>query len=118
MNGAHQTRCRLPGWLREALRDGDLPGDFPNKRTEPRRVCTAPCLLTSEDDPSVPPIAVRVTNVTPSGVGFISRKVLTANFRFKLVPEGLEDDEPVCVRIVHCTRTVQGYKVGCSIESE
>ena len=116
MNEARQTQCNLPDWLSEALEESYPTDDLPNKRSESRRVWSSLYLLTSEDDTSGTPITVRMTNVASAGIGFVSRKVLTPHSRFKLTPEGREDAEPVHVRVVHCTKTVQGYKVGCSIE--
>ena len=116
MDTTYKTRCELPAWIRAALEFGDPTDNLPNKRAESRRAWVLLCLLTPRDKPNSAPITVRVTNVGPSGIGFISREVLTADSRVRLIPQGGREDEAVYGRIVHCTQTVQGFKVGCSIE--
>ncbi len=117
MDAKPEKNVELPGWVREALEEGEPTDDLPNKRTESRRVWTVFCVAQSEEEPSMDPFTARVFNVCTGGIGFISRKKVRVGQRLKLRPEGGPDETLMRARVVHCTRTVQGYKVGCAFES-
>ena len=51
-------------------------------------------------------------------LGMITRKPLMAGQRIQLSPGDGSAGSPVVAVVVHCTQTVQGYKVGCSICSK
>ena len=110
-------QIKLPGWFLEALEGGEPPAGVLNKRSEPR--CDAYLLasLHPNDAPETKPLSVKITNLSSRGIGLITRAQLTENQEFQLAPQGVSEDgtplESVQVRVVHCTRTVQGYKVGC-----
>ena len=117
MDGTQQTQSHLPSWLCEALEEGDLPDEPLNRRAELRTVWAFLCFLAPEDDPSSAPTTVKVTDVASGGIGFMSRQELHPGYRFQLVPVGREDEDALHVSVVRCTQTVQGYSVGCTIES-
>ncbi len=112
----HRT---LPSWLLEAL-DGDVTDDVLNKRSEPRHIFASPASLRPIDGGAdCTPIRVRIFNASESGVAFISREALEQGQTLCLHPrheEGVGDDARVNVRVVHCTQTVQGFKIGCEFE--
>ena len=109
-----KTNFKLPEWLHEALREREPTDDLPNKRAESRRVWTVFCLAQPEDEPSMDPFTARVFNACAGGVGFIARKEVPVGQRLELRPEHGPEETSVHVRVIHCTRTVQGYKVGCA----
>ena len=117
MSGTRQEQSHLPGWLCEALEEAEVPDEPLDRRAELRRVWAFLCHLTPAEGQNGTPCTVRVTDVSSGGVGFISRQELHPGYRFQLVPVGREDEEALHVRIVHCMQIVQGYNVGCSIES-
>ena len=110
-----QQQIKLPSWLLEALESetGDL---VLNKRSEPRRDSYLLAFLEAGDTPGVERLSVKVTNVSSRGIGFIARSPLEESREFQLTPQGVSEHgtpfEAVRVRVVHCTQTVQGYKVG------
>ncbi|MGB2985978.1 MAG: PilZ domain-containing protein [Phycisphaerae bacterium] len=106
----------LPAWVREALEDGELTDDLPNKRAESRRAWTLFCHAQPEHESTEAPFTARVFNVCTGGIGFITRKEVAVGKRLTFLPEDSPDEAPVHARVVHCTRTVQGYKVGCVFE--
>ena len=111
-----EKKVELPEWVREALREGDPTDDLPDKRTESRHVWTVFCTAQTEDEPSADAFTARVFNVCSGGIGLIVRKELRVGQRLRIRPEGISDQTPVRARIIHCTRTVQGHKVGCAFE--
>lgn len=110
---------QLPQWFREAL-EGDPTDHVPNKRSEPRHVFVYLARVRAEQDANAGDVSVRLFNVGTGGVGFTARQEFEPGARLILLPEGLPelvaDETAVCVRVVHCTQTVQGYKIGCVIE--
>jgi hypothetical protein len=60
---------------------------------------------------------IRITNVSADGVGLISREAFGEGQRIRVTPEGTSEDgtpfETAILRVVHCTQTINGYKVGC-----
>lgn len=114
-DGAKQTE--LPDWVREAIEEGEFTDDVPNKRGESRRVWTLMCSAESRDGPAGYPVTARVFNVASGGVGLITRRRIEPAQRLRLIPEGASEDAAINVRVMHCTQTVQGFKIGCSFES-
>lgn len=111
MPKAHGEQVRLPEWLRDALAHS-TPMDGPLiRRSVPRRCWSDFYVLRSAESPDTTGTFVRGINVSTGGVGCISRSGLGVGEVFDLSPME-EVREPVRVRVVHCTRTVQGYKVG------
>ncbi len=115
MTTSTPTHIKLPLWLRVAIDQGELLGDLPNKRDEPRLIARQLLLAQREDDPNGKTFTVKLWNVSSKGVGFVSRIQLDEGQRLKLAPED-EPDEPISVSVVHCTQTIQGYLIGCVIE--
>jgi hypothetical protein len=109
------TQIQLPDWLNEALIEGDPTDATPNKRHEGRTISALYCLV---ERPGMPgqPLSARVFNVSPQGLGMITRTSLQSGQRVRLLPGDGLDGAPVEVVVVHCTQTVQGFKVGCSFQ--
>ncbi len=118
MQQPHQHDA-LPSWLQEAM-DADLTDDVLNKRSEPRHIFATPATVCPADSgDSAAPVRVRIFNASEAGLAFISREELEPGRVFCLHPRHEEDmgeDAVVNVRVIHCTQTVQGFKVGGSFE--
>ncbi len=111
-------QSQLPAWLRMAIEEGQRLDRHLNKRSEHRLVWVRLASLQPHPDaPSEKPISVKIANVSSRGVGLISREHLEEGRQLVLSPDGVTEDltpfETVNVRVVHCTKTIQGYKVGC-----
>lgn len=112
----HVQNIRLPAWIHDVLENGDPTDEFPNKRTETRRIWTESCFAEREGNPVGSTLMVRGFNVGCDGIGLIAREGLPVGQRLKLTPRS-GPGEPVLVRVIHCTQTLLGYKVGCVFES-
>ena len=110
----------MPDWLKEAL-EGDVTDNVPNKRGEPRRVLSCLATVINDEAPGGRPLTVRIFNIGSGGIGFTARAPLSPGARLRLAPDGTPAEQAaqqsVMIRIVHCTQTVQGFKIGCVIES-
>ena len=109
---------QLPSWLQQWVDEGPPTDSFANKRSESRRECAVYCVAHCMDDETVTPFHARMFNVDSQGVALLTRQALIVGLRLLLRPEGDEQAPAVTARIVHCTQTVQGYKVGCLFEPE
>ncbi len=112
-------QTEIPGWLLEAL-EGECTDDLLNKRSEARHVGGMLVSATLRDEEAEKPFSVRIMNASTKGVGFISRQRLEPGAKVKLTTDWVPEDGtpcvPVNVRVVHCTQTIQGYKVGTVLE--
>jgi hypothetical protein len=110
----------MPEWLKEALQ-GEVTDNVPNKRGEPRRVLSCLAAVIAANQPEARPTTVRIYNIGSGGVGFTARSAFSPGVTLRLVPEGTPKEQvakmSVVVRVIHCTQTIQGFKVGCAIES-
>lgn len=113
----HVQHIRLPAWIHDILDNGDPTDEFPNKRTETRRIWTESCFAQREGVPGASTLMVRGFNVGSDGIGLIAREGLPVGQRLSLTPRS-GPGEPVLVRVIHCTQTLLGYKVGCVFESQ
>lgn len=105
----------LPSWLREMVEACESDDDRTSRREASRQAWMGPCFVQLEGEVESDRFLARGLNVGPAGVGFISRRELRFDQPVLLYPrEG--EGEPVHLRVIHCTRTVQGYKVGCTID--
>lgn len=103
---------QLPSWVHEAIRIGELTDSLPNRRYAPRKQWHNTCVIQPISPLDAQPLLVRGLNISRTGVGFIAKESVIAGTRLRLVP--IEAGKPpVVVRVVHCTRTIQGFKVGC-----
>jgi hypothetical protein len=116
MNSDPPEHPELPEWLGEALEEGETTDNLPNKRSTSRRVWTVFCRVQSVGEPTMTSFTARLFNVGPGGIGLVTRRELEPGLRLEVVPEGDANQDAVQVRVVHCTQTVQGYKVGCAFE--
>ncbi len=109
----------LPAWLQEAM-EGDVTDDVLNKRSEPRHIFASPASLQPVDGAAAcAPTRVRIFNASESGVAFICRDELQQGDVLSLHPrheDASDIDAAITVCVVHCTQTVQGYKIGCVFE--
>lgn len=103
----------LPSWLRDSLTTEPEDGVL-NKRGRSRHTWTVLARATLLGDTAAKQFLVKTFNVSPDGVGLITRIPLRESADLELVPAD-GSGEPVRVRVVHCTRTLQGYKVGCEL---
>ena len=86
------------------------------RRRTSRHTSTVLARATLLGDTAGMQFSVKTFNVSPGGVGLITRIPLRQSADLELVPvdgRGM----PVRVRVVHCTRALQGYKVGCELVS-
>jgi len=107
------SRSQLPEWLQQAIIEGDSVAGVRNKRAEDRMVSALFCQIESDGQPGEI-LSARVHNVSESGLGMITRRWLRPGQRIQLTPADGSDGEPVTATVVHCTQTIQGYKVGCA----
>ena len=112
------SAVRLPSWLQQWLDERPPTDSYAAKRSEPRRECAVYCDTHCMDDETVTHFHARIFNVNSQGVGLLTRQALIVGQRLLLRPAGDEQATAVTARIVHCTQTVQGYKVGCLFEPE
>lgn len=111
-------QSQLPAWLRMAVEEGECVDRHLNKRSEHRLVwIRLASLKPHPDNGSEKPMSVKIANVSSRGVGLITREPVEEGRQLALSPDGVTEDltpfETVNVRVVHCTKTIQGYKVGC-----
>lgn len=116
MTTEQSTPIELPQWLTEAILEGDAVEGLLNKRHEDRTISALYCMI-ERDGVTAEALSAQVYNVSPHGMGMITRKPLTSGQRIQLSPGDDSDGAPVRAVVVHCTQTVQGYKVGCSFQS-
>ena len=104
----------LPTWLLDQWAVGEADGTLPRHRAEERRNVTGSCYV--RIDPKNQPILAHVFNInrTCSGIGLILRQKLELGQLVTLLPPD-GDGEAVKATIEHCTQTVQGFKIGCSV---
>ena len=109
------TIIQLPRWLQEAIAEGEPTDGIPNKRGEKRILSALYCLI--EQDAAAEHLSARVYNVSANGLGMITRRRMSPGQQIQLMPGDGSDGAPVTARVVHCTQTIQGYKVGCTFVS-
>lgn len=107
----HEAQNALPSWLIDALASEPEAGTL-NKRGDSRHTWIAFARATILGGTEVKQLSVKTFNVGPGGIGLITRVPLRESADLELVPED-GPGKPVRVRVVHCTQTLQGYKVGC-----
>jgi len=102
----------LLAWLRVILETSESVDAHSLKRSDLRVNWVEACSVQLDTGDR---FLVRGFNASPTGIGFISRYRFSPYQRLTLLPtEG--DGEPVRVRVVHCTQTLQGHKIGCVLE--
>jgi len=110
------TPIELPAWLSEAIFEGEpVEGGLPNKRQEERTISALYCMLERNGRPGEM-LSAQVYNVSLHGMGMITRKPLTPGQVIEIGPGDGSEGPPVRAIVAHCTQTVQGYKVGCSLQ--
>ncbi len=116
MSTTPKSRTELPNWVREAL-DCEPTDSMPNKRSEPRHVWIRLATVQHADTPEASPISAKIMNASSQGIGFSSRKAFEEGQELTFTPDGVSEEsapyEAVKVRVIHCTSTIQGFKVGC-----
>jgi len=103
--------------MSETLVEGDPVGGIRNKRGEDRLVSALYCLIERDGQPGES-LSAQVYNVSERGLGMIVRKPLRAGQRIQLSPGDGSEADRITATVVHCTQTVQGYKVGCEFVFE
>jgi len=103
----------LPEWIREALALGEPTGGELGRRVESRKLWALCCALGGGEGRGNGPDPVRVNNLCSRGIGLLSLKPAPVGAWAWLAPVYISHDPPVWVRVVHSTRTIQGYHIGC-----
>ena len=117
-NPPTESAPQLPSWLRPYLEVGPVTDSYANKRFEQRRECSVYCVAHSIDEESGVPFHARIFNVDSRGFALLARREVVVSHRLQVRPDVEEEVAPVRVRVMHCTQTVQGYKVGCLLDPE
>lgn len=107
--------AHLPTWLKTLWDEGEAePSPNPN-RGEQRRTVMASCFVQREG--ANEPELAHIFNISAGavGIGLILRHRLDSGEAITLRPSD-GPGEPVTAIVHQCTQTVQGYKIGCSIE--
>ncbi len=107
------TTNALPSWFRDS-RTTEPEDGVSIKRGRSRHTWTVLARAILLGDTAGKQFSVKTFNVSPGGIGLITRVPLRESADLELVPEN-GSGESVRVRVVHCTRTLQGYKVGCEL---
>lgn len=107
-----ETKPR-PAWLRD-LPQGPIIGDALGKRIEHRRKTDAIAVAVGSGEPKAVP--VRVMDISAGGIGLLSQIELPEEHEFQLFAskaDAPDADQPVGVRVVHCRRAADGFRLGC-----
>lgn len=112
------TNRPLPSWLRDALHEFS-PDRGSTKRQDPRQPATGLANVIPLHQPQAEQVSVRLYNVGSNGIGFTARCQFALGEELVLTPEGTskiaEPENSVYLRVIHCTQTVQGFKIGCQL---
>ncbi len=114
MSTEEKVRTQLPDWFVEAIEAGDPLEGVPAKRGESRfHAWSFPCRIVPVEGGPSASFKCNLQNVSMQGLGFISRQPLTPGDELDITPSDQPEAPSIRARIKHCTRTLQGYKVGC-----
>ena len=109
------AQIKLPNWLVEAIEAGDPLAGVSAKRGESRlHAWSFPCRVVPVAGGPSASFTINLQNISRQGLGFISRQNLTPGDELDITPTDQPDAPSVRARIKHCTRTLQGFKVGCN----
>ena len=116
MTVSANNKVKLPTWLREVVDDGEPTDSLLNKRAESRTVAHLLINAQRDDHSNANPFPVKLWNVSTDGISFVARIPLDQGDRLKLTTDD-DSEQPVHVYVVHCTQKIQGYLIGCVMES-
>ena len=109
------VQIKLPKWLLDAIETGDPLAGVPAKRGESRlHAWSFPCRVVPVAGGPSASFTINLQNISQQGLGFISRQELSPGDELDIKPADQPQAPSVRARIRHCTRTLQGFKVGCS----
>lgn len=115
MSTDEKLQVQLPDWLIEAIEAGDPLEGVPARRGEARlHAWSFPCRIVPIGGDQSASFTSNLQNVSSQGLGFISRQTLTPGDELDITPADQPEAPSVRARIKHCTRTLQGFKVGCN----
>ena len=115
MSTEEKVQTRLPDWLIAAIEAGEPLEGVPAKRGESRlHAWSLPCRIVPVNGGPSASFTCNLQNVSTRGLGFISRRQLTPGDELDITPADQPEAPSVRASIKHCTRTLQGFKVGCS----
>ncbi len=118
MNILPDAQRDIPAWL-QAILDEEGPENGTGKRREARVHASGLAKVTHIGESSITPVPVRLYNAGAHSVGFTARHEFNPGDELTLLPhdapEIVAPELAVRLQIVHCTQTVQGYKIGCKI---
>ncbi len=106
----------LPTWLRKVIDKGEPTDNLLNKREEPRTIAHLLINARRDDRSNANPLPVELWNISTHGISFVARIPLDRGDRLKLTTDD-DSEQPVHVSVVHCTQKIQGYLIGCVMES-
>ena len=114
MSSEEKVQTQLPDWFIDAMEAGDPVEGVAARRGESRlHAWSFPCrIIPVKGGPSAS-FTSNLQNVSMQGLGFISRQNLTPGDELDITPADQPEAPSVRARIKHCTRTLQGFKVGC-----
>ena len=100
--------------LLSAIEDADAADPVLGRRGSPRWAFRAPALVRYEDDRRTQKIVpAHLRDLSPAGVGLLCRQAVPLHTLADLWVDAGAVRYHAKVRIVHCTRTVGSFKVGC-----
>lgn len=115
MSTEEKLQVQLPDWLIEAIEAGEPLEGVPARRGESRlHAWSFPCRIVPVGGGPAASFTSNLQNVSSHGMGFISRQTLKPGDELDVTPADRPEAPSVRARIKHCTRTLQGFKVGCS----
>ena len=115
MSTDEKLQVQLPNWLIEAIEAGEPLEGVPARRGESRlHAWSFPCRIVPVGGKPSASFTSNLLNVSQQGLGFISRRDMATGDELDITPADQPEAPSVRGRIKHCTRTLQGFKVGCA----
>ncbi len=106
-----QPTRSIPEWLSEGF-EGEPTDSLLNKRDNVRHVWVSFACGRTVDDPEAKSFTAKTFNVSRGGIGIVVRQPIEEGITIEIGPDqGLT--ESIRARVMHCTQTVGGYKLGC-----
>jgi hypothetical protein len=108
--------AHLPIWLKTLWDEGEAENAPDRNRHEQRRTVMASCFVVREGGHE--PELAHIFNISAgaAGIGLTLRHRLDIGEVIRLRPSD-GAGEAASATVHHCTQTVQGFKIGCSIDT-
>lgn len=101
----------LPEWAQYGFEGAPESGVL-NKREDSRHTWVDYVNVCQPDCPA-DQVSIKTLNISQQGVGFVSRQAFHEDDILHIFPDECPE-QPLKVRVVHCTQTIAGFKVGCA----